>query len=580
MRMSRLVGRQIKEAPKDAQTASHIFMVRGGFVRLVSAGIYSLLPLGKRVAAKVEAIIREEMDAIDGQETLMPVVLPRELWDESGRYDGVGPELLRFKDRNGKDMLLGMTHEEAVCHIARTEISSYKQLPAMLYQIQTKYRDEARPRAGLIRVREFTMKDAYSFHADDADLEDYYQRCHEAYERIFARVGMPEVVSILSDTGMMGGNKAHEFMALADVGEDTLFLSPDGTSYLANREVATTAMQYTSGEALPLEKVHTPGQKTIEEVAGFVGLPTTQTGKAVFYQTSAGEVVFAVIRGDLEVNEAKLRKVVGANIDPANDEQIKAVGSVPGYASPLGIEGACRFVFDPSAVESANLVVGANEVDYHLLNFNFGRDMADKADKVIVADIATARAGDPCPVTGEPLVEHRGIEVGNIFQLGTKYSAAMGCTFLDRNGKAAPLIMGCYGIGVGRAAAAVVEQCHDERGPIWPISIAPYEVHIVGINHKKQPVREACEALYIALRSREIEVVYDDRGKRSGFAFADADLIGCPFRIVVSPRTLEEGEVELSRRDKTVEMRVSQESVVDDVVARVVAERALYRSIT
>jgi len=574
MRMSRLVGRQIKEAPKDAQTPSHIFMVRGGYVRLVSAGIYSLLPLGKRVCTKIEAIIREEMDAIEGQETLMPVVLPRELWEETGRYQGVGAELLRFTDRNGKDMLLGMTHEEAVCHIARTEISSYKQLPAMLYQIQTKYRDEARPRAGLIRVREFTMKDGYSFHVDQNDLESYYSRCHTAYDRIFARVGMPRVVAIQSDTGMMGGKVAHEFMALAECGEDTLFLSPDGESYLANREVATTALTYEQGDAEALERVHTPGQKTIEEVAAFVDLPTSRTGKAVFYRDPEGSLVFAVIRGDIEVNEAKLRKVIGANLEPAGDAEIKAVGAVPGYASPLGVDPtACRIVFDPSAVHASNLVVGANEVDYHLLNFNFHRDMADKADQITIADIATARAGDPCPVTGEPLVEQRGIEVGNIFQLGTRYSAAMGCTFLDQNGKAAPMIMGCYGIGVGRAAAAVVEQCHDDRGPIWPISIAPYEVHLIGLNHKKEPVRAACEALYDALRARGIEVLYDDRSKRSGFAFADADLIGCPFRVVLSPRNLDSGEVEFSRRDKSLDTKVSQDRIVEEVVAHVLAER-------
>ena len=577
MRMSRLVGRQIKEAPKDAQTASHVFMVRGGYVRLVSAGIYTLLPLGKRVCAKVESIIREEMNDIDGQETLMPVVMPRELWEETGRYQGVGAELLRFSDRNGKDMLLGMTHEEAVCHIARTEISSYKQLPAMLYQIQTKYRDEARPRAGLIRVREFTMKDGYSFHADQDDLETYYDRCHTSYERIFDRIGMPEVVSIQSDTGMMGGKIAHEFMALADCGEDTLFLSPDGASYRANREVATTGLTFESVPALPLERVNTPGQKSIEDVAAFVNLPTTQTGKAVFYRAPEGGLIFAVIRGDIEVNEAKLRKVVGANLELASDDEIKAVGAVPGYASPLGIDPtSCRIVFDPSAVQSSNLVVGANEVDTHLLNFNFERDMADKADQITIADIATARAGDPCPVTGEPLVEQRGIEVGNIFQLGTRYSAAMGCTFLNQNGKAAPMIMGCYGIGVGRAAAAVVEQCHDDRGPIWPISIAPYEVHILGLNHKKQPVREACEALYTALRAQGIEVLYDDRSKRSGFAFADADLIGCPFRVVLSPRALDSGELEFTRRDGSLDEKVPHAQIVDEVVRHVREERARF----
>jgi prolyl-tRNA synthetase len=577
MRMSGLFGRQIKEAPSEAQTVSHKFLIRGGYARPVSAGIYSLLPLGKRVTSKIEAIVRQEMDRIEGQEVLMPVVLPRELWDETGRYHSVGAELLRFKDRNDKEMLLAMTHEEGVCHLARTELTSYKQLPAMLYQIQTKYRDEARPRAGLIRVREFTMKDAYSFHADQECLDAYYVQAHSAYERIFKRLGLPSVVSIESDTGMMGGSLAHEFMALADCGEDMLFLSPDGKSYLANREVAKTGLQFEGGEALPLKKVHTPDRTTIDELKDFLNLPANRTGKAVFYRDSEGGLVFAVIRGDIEVNEGKLRKVTGSLLEPAGDAEIRAIGAVPGYASPLGIDfKSCRVVFDPSAVESANLVVGANEVDYHLLNFNFHRDMVEVADKVIIADIATARAGDPCPITGEPLEEKRGIEVGNIFQLGTKYSGAMGCNFLNQQGKSLPMIMGCYGIGIGRAAAAVMEQCHDEQGPIWPISIAPYEVHIVGLNHNKEIVSDACRKIYEELRSRGIEVLYDDRNKRGGFAFADAELIGCPFRIAISPRGLKEGIAELKSRDGQLDVTMPLSELVEDVFRRVVEARAAY----
>ncbi|MFT7519278.1 MAG: prolyl-tRNA synthetase [Kiritimatiellia bacterium] len=560
MRMSRLVGRQIKEAPKDASTVSHVFMMRGGYVRPVSAGVYSLLPLGQRVLAKIERIIRQEMDRIDGQEVLMPVVLPKQLWDESGRYSTVGPELLRFTDRNDKHMLLGMTHEEAAVHMVRTEVSSYKQLPAVIYQIQTKYRDEARPRAGLIRVREFTMKDAYSFHADTECLGRFYQTCHQAYERMFARMGLGDVLSFESDTGMMGGQRAHEFMALADCGEDTLFLSPD-RSYRANKEVATTGLRFDSSDAKPLEKVHTPNEKTIAQVAAFLNVSAEQTGKAVFYQDSDGGLIFAVIRGDLEVNEAKLRKVVGGVFELATDAQIEAIGAVAGYASPLGIDpSTCRVIFDPSAAHSANLVVGANEVDYHYLNFNFERDMAGL--DVEIVDIATARAGDPCPLTGEPLQERRGIEVGNIFQLGTRYSGAMGCTFLNNSGRSETMVMGSYGIGVGRAAACVIEAHHDDNGPIWPISVAPFEVHIVGINHKKQPVRETCEVLYDAMRALDIEVLYDDRGKRGGFAFADADLVGAPFRLVVAPRGLAEGSVELKSRDGTVDEQLAPEAVV------------------
>jgi prolyl-tRNA synthetase len=575
MRLSKMVGRRIKETPREATTASHIFLMRGGYIRPVSAGIYSLLPLGKRIVAKIEGIIREEMDRIEGQEVLMPVVLPAELWEESGRYAGVGPELLRFKDRNDKQMLLGMTHEEAVVHLCRTEVNSYKQLPAMLYQIQTKYRDEARPRAGLIRVREFTMKDAYSFHTSQADLEAYYERCHEAYERIFRRVGMREVVSIRSDAGMMGGKVAHEFMAVADCGEDTIFLSPD-RQYKANREVATTGLTYTPGEAKPLEKVHTPGKTSIEDVAAFVGVTPSQTGKAVFYADADGGLVFAMIRGDIEVNETKLKNHVQAtDLQFANDAQIRAVGSVPGYASPMGVDAKkVRIVCDPSARHSSNLVVGANEPDYHYLNFNFERDLGELAASVEVVDIASARAGDPCPITGEPLEEKRGIEVGNIFQLGTRYSEAMKCQYLDENGSSQTMIMGCYGIGVGRAMAAVAEQAHDDFGPIWPLSIAPYEVHICAIQYSKPEVQAAADALYLELQAAGIEVLFDDRNEKPGFMFADADLIGVPYRAIVSPRNLQEGVIEFKTRDGAQEAKLPLESAAVVLADRVADERA------
>lgn len=574
MRMSRLVGRQVKDVPSSAQTPSHVFLLRGGYIRNVSTGVYSLLPLGRRVVAKVEAIIREEMNAVDGQEVLMPVVLPRELWEESGRYESVGPELLRFRDRNGKDMLLGMTHEEAVMHLARTEITSWRQLPAMLYQIQTKYRDEARPRAGLIRVREFTMKDGYSFHATDEDLNAYYQRVHEAYVRIFDRVGMRDVLSIESDTGMMGGAMAHEFMAVSEVGEDTLFVSPDGR-YRANREVATSALTFERTESAPLTRVETPGQKTIDEVAGFLGVTPADTGKAVFYVLDDGTLVFAVVRGDLEVNEAKLRRAVGGHLEPAPVEAIEAAGAVPGYASPLGLDPEkVRIVLDPSVHDSNNLVVGANEVDAHFTGFDAQRDLADVIDQITVADIVSVREGDPCPVTGEPLQLKRGIEVGNIFQLGTKYSAAMNGTFLDEKGRSRHYVMGCYGIGVGRAMAAVIEQAHDEHGPVWPMSIAPFEVHLVALNINKAPVKEAAEALYEELRALGLEVVFDDRNKGAGFAFADADLIGAPFRIVVSTRTVKEGQAELKRRDRTLDDRVPLTEVAARVHSLVSAARA------
>jgi prolyl-tRNA synthetase len=508
------------------------------------------------------------MDRIDGQEVLMPVVLPRELWEESGRFASVGPELLRFKDRNDKDMLLGMTHEEAVVHLARTEITSWRQLPAMLYQIQTKYRDEARPRAGLIRVREFTMKDAYSFHADADCLERYYWRCHEAYARFFRRVGLRDVLSIESDTGMMGGSKAHEFMAVSEVGEDTLFVSPDG-SYRANKEVATSGLAFVAEAPRPLEPVATPGRQTIEEVADFLGTTADRTGKAVFYRHHEGGLVFVLIRGDLEVNEAKLRRAVrSATLVPATDGEIRAAGAVPGYASPIGLDPKrVRIVVDPSAAHSSNLVVGGNEPDVHLRNFNFARDLATVASQVLVTDVAAVRAGDPCPVTGAPLEEKRGIEVGNIFQLGTKYSAAMKGQFLDEQGRARDYVMGCYGIGVGRAMASVVEQSHDAYGPIWPISIAPYEVHVVALNYVEPAVRAAADALYAALTAAGLEVLLDDRDKKAGFLFADADLVGAPIRVVVSPKALDAGAYELRTRDGAVKTTVTPDAAVGQVLA-------------
>ncbi len=573
MRLSRLIGQRLREAPRDAQSPSHVFLMRGGFVRPVSAGIYSLLPLGRRVTAKIEGIIREEMDRIGGQEVLLPLVQPQELWDESGRSTGIGPELLRFQDRNGKPMVLAMTHEEAVVHLVRTEVNSYRQLPFMLYQIQIKYRDEARPRGGLIRVREFQMKDAYSFHADPEDLDAYYERVHAAYVRIFRRIGLRECLSIESDTGMMGGSMSHEFMAVAECGEDVLFVSPDGR-YKANRDVAVSALEFPREPPKPLEKVHTPGKKTIEEVARYLGVSPERTGKAVFYVTGDGTLVFAMIRGDFEINETKLRNFLQApELQFANDEQIRACGAEPGYASILGLDpGKVRIVVDRSAAESSNLVVGANEPDWHFLNFNFDRD-APGGD---VADIAAVRPGDPCPVTGKPLIMKRGIEVGNIFKLGTKYSEAMNCRFLDKNGVSRPMIMGCYGIGVGRSMAAVLEQAHDDNGPVWPMSIAPFHVHLVALNPGKNGVGEAAGELYGELRRAGCEVLWDDRGEKAGVAFKDADLIGCPIRLVISPRTLAGGTVELKLRDGSRQDLLPREAAVAEVRRIIEAEMARF----
>lgn len=548
MKMSKLVGRRIKETPKDAKTVSHIFMLRGGYIRQVSAGIYTMLPLGKRVQDKVEAIIREEMNAVEGQEVTMPVVNPADIWQESGRYNAIGGELLRFKDRNDKEMVLAMTHEEAVCHLARTEITSYKQMPCMLYQIQTKYRDEARPRAGLIRVREFRMKDAYSFHESQECLEAYYARVHQAYENIFRRVGLSDCISIESDTGMIGGSKAHEFMAIADCGEDTLFVSPCG-KYQANREVAVSPLVYTRAECPAFSEVATPNASSISELSAFLKISQESTAKCVCYADTKGKIYLAMIRGDIEINEVKLKKALGrADLRFANDDEILAAGACPGYMSPHGLDPAkVTVILDESVIQTAPLALGANREGFHLINFDFTRDYPALSE-TLVTDIRMVRDGDPCPLTGFPLIEKRGIEVGNIFQLGTKYSKSMGVLFLDRNGKSHPIIMGCYGIGTGRTVASVIEQNHDDYGPIWPITIAPWQVQLCALNPDKENVGEISEQLYRDLDAAGIEVLFDDRGEKAGFMFNDADLIGIPFRILVSPKSLPEGNIEFKRR--------------------------------
>ena len=575
MKMSRMLGRRIKEDPKDAKTISHKFLVRGGYIRPVSSGIYSLLPPAERVIQKIEAIVRDEMNKVGGQEVLMPVVLPADLWQESGRYESVGAELLRFKDRNGKDMLLGMTHEEAIVHLVRSEVTSYKQLPLMAYQIQTKYRDEARPRAGLIRVREFTMKDAYSFHTSQESLEEYYMQVHQAYVNIYRRVGLRHVLSIKANSGMMGGNVSHEFMSVADCGEDTLFVSPDGHSYKANREIAVSAIKFERAPELPMEKVATPHSKTIEDVAKFLNVKPENTGKAVFYTDSDKRLIFVLIRGDFEVNETKLQNLLKIKeLAFANDQQILDAGAVPGYASPVGIDPKkAVIVIDRSIEGTSNLVVGANEAGFHYINFNYGRDLKD----AIVADIATVREGDPCPVTGEPLQMKRGIEVGNIFQLGTKYSAPMKCEYLDKEGKSHPMIMGCYGIGIGRTMAALVEDSHDDYGPIWPMSVAPYHVEICAITPDKENVMEVSEKLYQELQKLGVEVLFDDRGEKAGSMFSDADLLGIPLRAVISPKTIANGSMEFKVRGSRDSELVPLDKAAEFLAAKVKTELEKYQ---
>jgi prolyl-tRNA synthetase len=550
MRLSKLIGKRVKETPKDAELTSHIFLLRGGYVRQVGAGLFTLLPLGKRITTKIENIIRKEMNRIDGQEILMPVVLPRELWDETGRFESIGKELLRFKDRSNKDLVLGMTHEEAVMHAARTEATSYKQLPFMLYQIQTKFRDEARSRGGLIRVREFTMKDAYSYHTSQDDLEDYYQIAFDSYVNIFKRAGLTNCISVESDSGMMGGSISHEFMAICDAGEDTIIIC-DSCTYKANKEVATSIIDSHKEKVLELEEVHTPNCESIEDVAAFLKVPTHNTAKAFFAKgKEEGKLVFAIIRGDIEVNEAKLKAVAGLpSIEFATDEEISKIGAVPGFASTLNTDLTnVELIIDNSVTTSNNLVCGANKVDYHVKNFNFSREIEGKIKDYKVADIASVREGDKCPKCEAKLSLKRGIEVGNIFQLGTKYTKSMNHTYLDENGKAQHPIMGCYGIGVGRLMASVIENHHDKFGPQWPITIAPFELHLNALNYKKVEVMKASDQLYKDLKSAGIDVVFDDSDNKAGFQFNDADLIGAPFRVIVSPKTLEQKSVEFKVR--------------------------------
>ena len=563
MRMSHLFGRTLREAPADAELTSYQLMLRAAMIRPLGAGIFSLLPLGWRVIHKIEDIIREEMDAIGGQGRYMPVVHPAHILKESRRDDAVGPEMGRFRDRGDRDMVLAMTHEEIVTDIARHDIDSYRQLPQIVYHIQTKWRDEPRARGGLIRTREFTMKDSYSFDADEAGLDHSYQLHWQAYENIFSRLGMDFVV-VGADTGMMGGSASHEFMAFSPNGEDTILICPNG-DYAANREVAIFQRDAASDEALlPLELVETPDTTTIAALGEFLNVPLSRTAKAVFYTAASGRFIFAVIRGDLDVNETKLRKVVGeGTLVPATVEEIRARGAEPGYGSPVGVTDAV-IVVDESVRDARNLVAGANKIGWHALNVNLGRDY--QAD--VVADIAAAEEGFRCPNCGAPMQAAKAIEVGNIFKLGTRYSEALGATYLDANGDAHPILMGSYGIGSGRAAATIVEQRHDEKGIDWPVAVAPYHVSLMWLGSDQDTATvSAGDDLFGAFQAAGIETLYDDRAERAGVKFNDADLIGCPIRVSVSKRTLKRGEAEIKARRRNDAFFVPVADAVEAVEA-------------
>ncbi|HOQ06840.1 MAG TPA: proline--tRNA ligase [Clostridiales bacterium] len=569
MLLSKLLGERFKEKPADATLASHIFLLRGGYVRQVANGIYSMLLPAKRVAAKIEAIIREEMDNIGGQEVLFPVVMPYELWKESGRYDSVGSELVRFRDRTGHDMLLGMTHEEAAVHLARTEARSWAKYPFMIYQIQTKFRDEPRSRGGLIRVREFTMKDAYSFHTSQEDLERYYDIVLEAYHRIFRRVGLPQVVAVSSDSGMMGGKVSHEFMLLTDGGEDTIVVC-ENCDYRANAEVAVSRISHAPAEVQPPEEVYTPGIKDIDSLAAFFDTTPDRLMKAAVFAVQGSKKPLVVfIRGDLQVNEAKLRNIVGAEVFPLTDHE--GADLCFGYIGAVGLDSAkADILYDASLEGETCLIGGANKPDHHIKGISVPRDV--RPDRFV--DVARVSDGDVCTKCGGRLALKRGIEVGNIFQLGARYTETMDMTFTDSDGKQKYPVMGCYGIGVGRLIASIIEASHDDYGPIWPMAVAPWHIHICVLNSSNEDVRKVGYGLYEEL-GRRYEVLLDDRNVTAGVMFADADLLGVPVRVIVSARNIGNGEAEITTRDKKIRKTVKLDEirkVIDEITALYAAQ--------
>ena len=539
----------LKEDPADAELISHKLMVRGGMLRKIAAGIYTILPLGWRVTSKVAKIVREEMNRAGCQELLLPILMPAELWRESGRWEKYGPELFRQRDRHQRDFAVGPTHEEAITDLVRNHVRSYRDLPFNLYQIQTKFRDEIRPRFGVMRAREFMMKDGYSFHADEASLEQGYERMREAYAAVFRRCGL-EFVIVEADSGAIGGDVNHEFMVTASSGESMVFSSACG--YAASEESAKYAVpEHPAEPAQALASRDTPGKKTVEEVAAFLNVTQDRLLKTLVV-IAGGDPVLAVVPGDRELNEAKLARALGGvPVDLATAAEIEKITGGPlGFTGPVGLESKVRTLYDVSIGEGRNYVTGGNKLDVHLVNVRFGRDLTGGSR----ADLATAREGDRCPRCGDVMRVTRGIEVGHIFKLGLRYSEPMKATFLDPEGVERTIIMGTYGIGVTRTVAAVIEQLHDENGMIWPISIAPYHVHIVAVNVKDATTREAADKLYAAILESGVEVLYDDRDERPGAKFKDADLLGVPLRVTVGEKGLKEGIVELrDRRTGTVE---------------------------
>jgi prolyl-tRNA synthetase len=545
MRLSELFFATLRDDPGEAEMVSHKLLLRAGYVRPLGSGIYSLLPLGKKVSDRVEQVIREEMDAIGCQEMEMPVVHPAEVWKESGRYQKIGPELVRFKDRRETDMVLAMTHEEVIAILLRDLVQSYRQLPVQLYHFQTKFRDEPRARGGLIRVREFVMKDAYSCDRDQAGLDVSYEKYDGAYKRIFVRLGL-DAIRVRSDVGIMGGTGAHEFMVLNDFGEDTLVLC-DSCGYADNQQIAEVQKPSPEPEAeLSMEDVETPDATTIEALASFLGIPKTRTAKAAFFVAGDGRFIAAIVRGDYDVNETKLvnaTKAVGG-LRPATIEEIKARGMEAGYGSPIGARDALVIV-DELVTRSPNLVAGANRVGWHVKNVNVPRDYTPD----LIADITNARIGDSCVSCGAPVRLSKGIEVGNIFKLGTDFTEAFGSMYLGEDGERHPIVMGSYGIGLGRNVACIVEAHHDDKGIAWPDEVAPYPAHLVSIGAARDPnVAETAERLHALAAASGRDILYDDRDESPGVKLTDAELLGMPWILTVSPRSLAAGGVEVTRR--------------------------------
>ncbi len=559
MYFSRLFGRTLKEIPAEADSISHQYLVRAGMVQQIAAGIYAYLPLGWRVLKKIEKVIREEMDRAGGQELMMPSLQPIELWETSGRLPSFGKTMFTVTDRKEHKLALGPTHEEVITELVRRYVQSYRDLPLFPYQIQNKFRDEPRPRSGLLRVREFIMKDLYSFDTDEEALDKSYRQMASAYKSIYSRCGLPAIM-IEADSGAIGGKDSHEFMLITESGEDTIIHCED-CHYAANLEKAQSRKPEIAAEApQPLEELSTPGIKTIEEVASFVGVPENKTLKAVFYVAN-GELVFVIIRGDLDVNEIKLNNLLkSTDLHLATEPEVQAAGLVAGAASPVGLKGV-RIIADDSIKLGSNFVAGANKPDIHLKNVNYPRDF----DVDIIADIASAKAGHCCPKCEKTLSARNGIEVGHIFKLGTFLSERLGAYYLDRDGTSRPIVMGCYGIGVGRLLAAAIEQNHDDKGIIWPLPIAPFQVHICPLRIAETEISKAAQQLYTDLYNKGIEVLLDDREESPGVKFKDADLIGIPLRVTLSPRTLENMSVEVKWRNEEKAQLLPLEGIAENI---------------